>query len=325
MKVVASGGLLQPSSFFKLKRMTQPFSFTLPAFAKINRFLRVLGKREDNFHEIYTAFQTVSLCDKLSFTESENLSLTCNNPTVPIDEENLIIKAGKVLQERFKIEKGAEIYLEKNIPSPGGLGGGSADCAIALLGLLKLWNLKISQQELNEIGKNLGSDVPFFFTGGTALGIGRGTEIEEIEDITEQFMIIVTPNINISTPLAFSKLNAPYLTNFSPKSILKICRDEVEKLKSQQETPINDFELVIYKIEPELKRIKEKLLKCGAKNVLMSGSGASIFSIFENEETRQATLKALEKEVNWRKFAVATVSRSEYREALKDVLKVVSD
>lgn len=305
--------------------MSQSFTFTLPAFAKINWFLKVLGKREDGFHELFTAFQTVSLCDKLSFTESDNLYLSCNDPNIPINDENLIIKAAKVLQERFKINKGAEIYLEKNIPSPGGLGGGSADCAVALLGLLKLWNLKISLRELTEIGKNLGSDVPFFFTGGTALGKGRGTEIEEIEEIEEKYMIIVTPNINIHTPLAFSKLNAPHLTNLSSKSILKICCDEAQKLRSRREALINDFELVIYEIEPELKRIKENLLECGAQSALMSGSGASIFGIFENEETRQATLKALETEISWRKFAVATVSRKNYREVLKEVLEVVSD
>lgn len=300
-------------------------TFTLPAFAKINWFLRILGKREDDFHELCTAFQTVSLCDHLTFAESNELILTCDDEHIPTDEQNLIIRAAKVLQKKYGIKKGAKIHLEKNIPSPGGLGGGSADCAIALLGLARLWNIRISLSEFCAIGKNLGSDIPFFFYGGTALGTGRGTEITVIEDVTEKFLIIVTPNINVPTPLAFTQLNAPRLTNLSPKSILKICCDEAEKFHSQQFVPKNDFEPVIYKIEPELERVKEKLLKCGAKNAMMSGSGASIFGIFENEETRQASLKALNEEVNWRKFAVATVSRNEYREALKDVLEVVSD
>jgi 4-diphosphocytidyl-2-C-methyl-D-erythritol kinase len=157
------------------------------------------------------------------------------------------------------------------------------------------------------------------------LGIGRGTEIEPVPDFTRQFMLLVTPPVDVSSAGAFAKLNAPRLTNFSPKSILKICRDEAEKVFSQQTTPINDFEKIIFEIEPEIKRVKETLLSGGAKSVLMTGSGASIFAIFENEETRQATLKALEIETNWRKFAVATVSREEYRAALKDVLEVVSD
>ncbi|MEK7723359.1 MAG: 4-(cytidine 5'-diphospho)-2-C-methyl-D-erythritol kinase [Acidobacteriota bacterium] len=300
-------------------------NFTLPAFAKINWFLRILGKRDDNFHELCTAFQTISLADYLTFSDSDELILTCNDANIPTNEENLIIRAAKTLQEKFGISKGAKIYLEKNIPSPGGLGGGSADCAVALLGLLKLWDLKISLSDLIEIGKNLGSDVPFFFFGGTALGIDRGTEITEFSDVTEKFILVITPNISISTPLAFAKFNAPRLTKLSSKSILKICSDEAEKLFSGQTVPLNDFESVIFEIEPELKRVKEALLSYGAKRALMSGSGASIFGIFENEETRQATLKALNGEITWRKFAVATVSRNNYREALKNVLDVVSD
>lgn len=300
-------------------------SFRLPAFAKINWFLKILGKREDNYHEICTAFQTVSLADYLTFTADDVLFLTCSDETIPTDEKNLIIQAANILREKFEIKNGAKIHLEKNIPSPGGLGGGSSDCAIAILGLLKLWNLKIDLSELIEIGKILGSDVPFFFYGGTALGIGRGTEIANIEEMREDFGLIVTPNISIPTPIAFAKLNAPHLTNLSSKSILKICFDEAEKLLSKQDVPINDFESVIFEIEPEIKCVKEKLLSCGAKNALMSGSGASIFGIFENEETRQATIKALENHLDWRMFAVATVSRNSYREALKNVLDVVSD
>jgi 4-diphosphocytidyl-2-C-methyl-D-erythritol kinase len=303
--------------------MIQP-SFTLPAFAKINWFLRILGKREDNFHELCTAFQTISLADYLSFSANDELILTCDDSSIPTDEQNLIIRAARILQEKFSVSNGAKIHLEKNIPSPGGLGGGSADCAIALLGLLKLWGLKINFGELCEIGKNLGSDVPFFFYGGTALGIGRGTEITEFVEVEKKYLVLVTPHISVPTPLAFAKLNAPRLTNYEPKSILKICSDEAEKLFSGQTVPINDFEPVIFGIEPELKRVKEKLLSHGAENAVLSGSGASIFGIFENEETRQATLKALDNE-DWRKFAVATVSRSEYREALKNVLDVVSD
>ncbi|MBX7173212.1 MAG: 4-(cytidine 5'-diphospho)-2-C-methyl-D-erythritol kinase [Pyrinomonadaceae bacterium] len=300
-------------------------SFKIPAFAKINWFLRILGKREDNFHELCTAFQTISLCDFLSFSEHTELILKCNDQNIPTDEQNLIIRAAKLLQKRFGIKKGAEIYLEKNIPSPGGLGGGSADCAVALLGLLKLWGLNISRTELCEMGKSLGSDVPFFFFGGTALGIGRGAEIIEDEEVKEKFVVLVTPNISVPTPTAFAKLNAPRLTNYSSKSILKLCCNEAQSFRLQQTTPINDFEKVIFEIEPEIKRAKEKLLESGAKLALMSGSGASVFGIFENEETRQATLKAFNEEVNWRKFAVATVSREKYREALKNVLKVVSD
>src|ERR687889_796685 len=111
-------------------------SFTLPSFAKINWFLRISGKRSDGFHELCTVFQTVSLHDNLAFTESEDLILTCNKTYIPMGDKNLIIKAANVIRGKFGVKKGAKIYLEKNIPSPGGLGGGSSNAAIAVLGLL---------------------------------------------------------------------------------------------------------------------------------------------------------------------------------------------
>ncbi|HEX8735937.1 MAG TPA: 4-(cytidine 5'-diphospho)-2-C-methyl-D-erythritol kinase [Pyrinomonadaceae bacterium] len=292
-------------------------SFTLPAFAKINWFLRVLGKREDGFHEICTAFQTISLHDNLTFSESEEFALTCDKPNIPVDERNLIFRAGAALREKFGIKKGARIHLEKRIPAPGGLGGGSSDAAIALFGLAKLWQIEISFDDLCETGARIGSDVPFFFFGGTALGTGRGTEIFSIDEREEKFMLVVAPEIDVPTAQAFAGLNALRLTNRTPESILKYCRSEAEKLNLRHSNLENDFEPSVFKIEPEIKRAKEKLLRLGASKALMSGSGASVYAVFDKEETRQATLKALENEQDWRMFAVATISRREYREALR--------
>lgn len=293
--------------------------FTLPSFAKINWNLRVLGKRDDGFHELCTVFQTVSLHDNLSFSEADELILTCDNEKIPTDETNLIIKAAKVLRERFEIKKGAKIHLEKRIPAPGGLGGGSSNAAIALLGLKKLWNLEISFAELNEIGKVLGSDVPLFFYGGTLLGTGRGTEIIELKDVIEENLLIVTPSVDVPTGEAFRRLNAPHLTNFESKSILKICQIEAERVDIRQTELKNDFEKSVFAVEPEIERVKQKLLEFGANRSLLSGSGASVFAIFDKQETRQATIKALETEKDWRMFAVAAISREEYRAALEKV------
>jgi 4-diphosphocytidyl-2-C-methyl-D-erythritol kinase len=292
-------------------------SFTLPAFAKINWFLRVLGKRDEAFHEICTAFQTISLHDNLTFSETDEIVLTCDQPHIPVDERNLIFRAALVLREKFGIKTGAKIHLEKRIPAPGGLGGGSSDAAIALLGLAKLWQIEIAFDDLCEIGAELGSDVPFFFFGGTAGGRGRGTEIFPIDEREEKFMLIVTPKIDVPTARAFADLKTPRLTNQSPESILKHCRSEAEKLNLRQSVLINDFEPSVFKIQPEIKRVKEKLLEQGASRALMSGSGASVYAVFDKQETRQATLKALVDKQDWRKFAVATISRKEYREALE--------
>jgi 4-diphosphocytidyl-2-C-methyl-D-erythritol kinase len=301
-------------------------SFTLPAFAKINWFLRVLGRRDDDFHELCTVFQTVSLHDRLTFFANDEILLTCDDSKIPTDQRNLIYRAAISLRERFGIKQGARIYLEKRIPAPGGLGGGSSDAAIALLGLAKLWRIEVTLAEFCEIGSVLGSDVPYFFHGGTALGTGRGTEVLPVQEIDEKYMLIVTPAAMVPTQSAFAGLNAPRLTNQTAESILKICRIEAEKLNLRHSDLKNDFEQSVFRIEPEIKRVKKKLLESGAARALMSGSGASVFAVFDKEETRQATLKALEVEINWRKFAVTTVARDEYRAALRNLVpEVVSD
>jgi 4-diphosphocytidyl-2-C-methyl-D-erythritol kinase len=288
-------------------------SFRLPSFAKINLFLRVLGKRADGFHEICTIFQTVSLCDHLTFSECDRILLSCDNERIPTDDGNLIVKAAKLLQERYAVKKGAAIYLEKNIPAPGGLGGGSSNAATAIFGLMRLWEIEVDSKDLQLIGEKLGSDVPFFFAGGTGLGTGRGTEISSLADFREKSLLIVTPNVDVSTKDAFARLHAPDLTNKGSKSILQICRDDVNSLYSWQSTLENDFERVIFEIEPEIRQVKEKLVQCGAKSALLSGSGASVFGIFETDEQRQDTLKMLSGEKSWRVFPTETVSRLAYQ------------
>ncbi len=292
---------------------------SLPSFAKINWHLRIVGKREDGFHELWTIFQTVSLCDELIFEEAEELILTCDNPLIPVGETNLIVRAARSLQAEFGTNFRAKIHLQKRIPAPGGLGGGSSNAAVALLGLRKLWNLEISLAELSVIGARLGSDVPFFLVGGTADGSGRGTEIEPIADIEEKLMLVVTPEINVSTAEAFAGINAPRLTKFDSKSILEICFEQAGKLNLKQDKLKNDFEPSVFEIEPEIGEIKRFLSNNGASIALLSGSGASVFAVFDKQETRQATMKAIESAGNWRQFAVATISREQYRAALAEV------
>jgi 4-diphosphocytidyl-2-C-methyl-D-erythritol kinase len=288
-------------------------SITLPSFAKINLFLHVLGKRTDGFHELFTAFQTVSLCDKLTFTPSDSLNLTCSDATMPTDEKNLIIKAAQLLQKMANVNRGARIHLEKHIPYPGGLGGGSSNAAVTLLGLATLWNLKTNNSELLSIASEIGSDVPFFLVGGTAIGRGRGTEILEVSNFSQKYMIIVTPSIDVPTAQAYSNLSAEDLTNIDSKSILKICREAEDKLQTGNLMFVNDFENSVFEIKPEIKLIKEKLFEVGAKQALLSGSGASIFAIFDNEKKRQVAFDELKSENNLRKFAVSTISRQDYQ------------
>ncbi|MEZ5425931.1 MAG: 4-(cytidine 5'-diphospho)-2-C-methyl-D-erythritol kinase [Pyrinomonadaceae bacterium] len=287
-------------------------SFSLPAFAKINLNLRVLGKRGDGFHEICTVFQTVSLCDRLTFSGGDGIRLTCSDANVPTDESNLIVRAANLLREKFNIGPGARIHLEKRIPSPGGLGGGSSDGAVALAGLARLWHLPLRLSDLIPLGRILGSDVPFFFFGGTALGTGRGTEVFPLDDVVENHLLIVTPGVDVPTPQAFRLLGAPHLTNKDSKSILQICRFEARALNLRQSDLVNDFEKAVFQIEPEIGRVRERLFRLGARRALMSGSGASVFAVFDSKEKLQDAFDDLQNEPDWRKFRVKTVPRRDY-------------
>jgi 4-diphosphocytidyl-2-C-methyl-D-erythritol kinase len=270
----------------------------------------------DGYHDIFTIFQTVSLYDTLSFEEADELSLECDDPAVPTDASNLILRAAERLRIEFADSPRARIRLEKRIPLGGGLGGGSSNAAAALVGLSRMWGIDAGQAELRRIGAELGSDVPFFFEGGTAAGFGRGTEIEPLRDFRAESMLIVTPDINVSTAKAYAALSARNLTNEESNRILRVCRTEAESEDLLHSAARNDFEETVFAEHPDLGRAKRRLIELGAERAMMSGSGASVFAIFDKEETRRAALKALDDEVNWRKFAVAAVSRDEYRAGL---------
>lgn len=293
-------------------------ALTLPAFAKINWTLRVQGRRSDGFHELRTIFQTISLQDSLIFQEStaEELRLTCDAPDIPLDESNLILRAARALRERHGIKQGAKIHLEKRIPAAGGLGGGSSDAAIALLGLAHLWQLETSRDELCEIGAQLGADVPFFFTGGTALGTGLGTEVSPLEEAHAEHLLVVAPGVKVSTAEAYKALNAPALTKQLSDIILSISRADEQFHDSLHEALHNDFEPVVFRLYPEIERVKKALLAEGARGALLAGSGSSVFGIFDNREAQQRALAALRAEKDWRIFACSSIARKEYLKAL---------
>jgi 4-diphosphocytidyl-2-C-methyl-D-erythritol kinase len=288
-------------------------SLTLPSFAKVNLDLRVLGKRGDGYHDIFTIFQTISLHDTVTFDVADELSLECEDPDVPTDGSNLILRAAGRLRASFGISQGTRIRLEKSIPMGGGLGGGSSNAAVTLIGLSKLWGIDAQQPQLKLIAAELGSDVPFFLEGGTAAGSGRGTEIEPLSDFRAEYMLIVTPSVHVSTASAYAGLQAESLTNVESNRILRVCRSEAKSMDFVRLEAVNDFERSVFAEYPEVGRVKRRLIELGANRVMMSGSGASVFAVFDKEETRRAALKALDDEVNWRKFAVAAVSRDEYR------------
>lgn len=288
----------------------------LPSFGKVNLHLQVVGRRLDGFHDLCTVFQTISLHDELTIAAADGIQLTCGDEHIPVGEQNLVVRAAIELQREFNVRCGARIHLEKRIPAPGGLGGGSSNAAVALLGLRKLWGVHAGVEALHPVAERLGSDVPFFLYGGTALGMGRGESVEPIEDFVAESMLVVTPNVAVATRDAFKRLNATVLTKQESKRRLQICRFDLESADFKYTAFKNDFETTVFAAYPEVERVKITLLDLGARQAMLSGSGGSVFAVFDKNETRQTALKALDKEVNWRKFAVAAVSRSEFRGAV---------
>ena len=293
-------------------------SLTLPSFAKINWSLRVLGKRPNGYHEVLTVLQTVSLSDELTFRlrDDARIHVSCDDRSVPTDETNLVVKAGLALRKRLQSSTGADVTLTKRIPAQGGLGGASSNAAVALLALNALWNCKLPTDELNLIARDLGSDVPFFLTGGRSIGIGTGTTVKGVHDQPKQHLIIVTPNAKVSTATAYAALNAVSLTTFDVASILSSSLADVLSADSRQLPLCNDFERVIFEIEPEIERVKAALLESGARGALLAGSGSSVFGVFDDEALRNDALGNLKSEAGWRTFSCETISRDEYFTAI---------
>ncbi len=297
-------------------------SFSLPSFAKINWSLRILGKRLDGYHEIRTVLQTISLHDDLHFTSSagEDILFSCDDPLIPIDENNLVVRAAQSLRDRYAIRTGASIRLQKRIPAKGGLGGGSSNAAVALLGLSQLWELETDVPNLIELAAELGADVPFFLHGGRALATGIGTQISPWPDANLQHLLIIAPMASVSTAEAYKALQAPALTTLDSDPILAISRREADFGDSDQwhlcDHYENDFEHVIFDTEPEIWRARNAVLKAGARRALLAGSGSSVFGIFDNREAQRLAVNQLQAESDWRIFSCFTLSRGEYLQAI---------
>lgn len=293
-------------------------AFTLSSFAKINWTLHVLGRRADNYHDLRTVFQTITLHDTLSFAPGadDQIHLVCNAPDVPTDERNLVLRAARALQQHYCITKGATVSLNKSIPAMGGLGGGSSNAAVALLGFAQLWNLSLSLTELIRLGASLGADVPFFFVGGTALGTGLGTEVSPLPDVKTQHLLIVKPRAGVSTAEAYKALDERALTKGKSDTILFSSRANDSFADSLPEALYNDFEFAVFHLEPEIKRVRDSLVEAGARKALLSGSGASVYGVFDDEAAQQRALSKLESEIDWQVFKCATLGREEYYRAL---------
>src|SRR5437762_5710580 len=231
---------------------------TLPAFAKINLSLRILGKRADGYHDLDTIFQTISLHDNLivSPTDKSEIEFWCDDRRLPVDENNLVVRAAEALRSHFAVKNGARIRLEKRTPVQAGLGGGSSDAAVTLLALKRFWEVKVVTDDLIEIGSRIGADVPFFFYGGTARGTDAGAEIAVLPDAPEKFLLVVKPNANISTSDAYHLLDERSLTTPDSKTTLSSSQFTENFDNAGFDALHNDFEEIAFALEPEILRAK---------------------------------------------------------------------
>jgi 4-diphosphocytidyl-2-C-methyl-D-erythritol kinase len=295
----------------------------IPALAKVNLRLEVLGKRPDGFHELRTIFQSISLKDELRLRSMRtsgielrvrgNASLS-NEPV----EKNLVYRAVDALRQEFRQRDGIAIELRKAIPAGRGLGGGSSDAASALIGYLRLAKKQLPRERLFELAATLGADVPFFLEGGRALGIGKGDEIYPLPDIPKLHLLVVSPNaIHVPTPDAYRWLDAPkldaaQLTN-SPGNP-KLYRFCALSWSLQGSPLLNDFEDAVFQQHPRLAELKRDLLQNGATEALLAGSGSAVIGVFPSPAKARRAAVGFPLDQT---FVCETVSRDSYRRLIQ--------
>jgi len=295
----------------------------IPAYAKINLRLDILGKRADGFHELRTIFQTISLHDELKLGTSRRpgiaLRILGNESLLrePV-EKNLVYRAVDALRRELKIRGGVEIELRKKIPTGRGLGGGSSDAAAALLGYLQLTGKKIRQARLLEIAASLGADVPFFLLGGRALGANKGDEIYPLPDIPKLHVLVVSPkDIHVPTPDAYRWLKAKPLRLTKSAANSKLFEFCALCWSAQGSGLSNDFEGPVFRRHPRLDQIKRALLRRGAAEASLAGSGSAVFGVFPSPAMARRAAVGFPHDQT---FVCETVSRGRYFRSVKGAL-----
>ena len=266
----------------------------LDAYGKINLGLDVLGKRDDGYHDLDMIMQSVDLADKIIITKNDSGEITVKSNTgkIPNDESNLAYKAAKVLIDEFDIKKGVEIEIEKNIPISGGMAGGSTDCAAVLKGMNKLFKLKLSEQDLMDRGVKLGADVPYCIMGKTARAQGIGEILTPIPNKLKGYIVLAKPPISVSTGFVYGRIDEVEVKN-KPDTEAMIEAIKNKDLKALSDTICNVLEEVTIPDYPIVQEIKDKMMAHGALNSMMTGSGPTVFGLYDDKKKAIETVDAL--------------------------------
>ncbi|QAA31414.1 4-(cytidine 5'-diphospho)-2-C-methyl-D-erythritol kinase [Clostridium manihotivorum] len=256
----------------------------LKAYAKINIALDVVGKREDGYHLLRMIMQTVDLYDIVDVNEnegSEDIVITCDNPFIPTDSRNLCYKAAKLFKERYNLNSGVKINITKKIPMSAGMAGGSTDAAAVLKGMNEVFNINATEQELINLGLQIGADVPYCIKGGTALCEGIGEIIKPLRPFKNYILVIVKPPFGVSTKEVYGMLDIKRIYRH-PRVNNIIHEMKSGNIKYVSENMKNVLENVTIRKHPLIKGIKESMMNLGALGALMSGSGPTVFAFFED-------------------------------------------
>lgn len=266
----------------------------LQAFAKINLGLDVLGKREDGYHEVRMIMQTIRMYDQLDMRKSvePGIHLTTNKKYIPVDENNLVWRAAKLMMDTCGIMEGVSIHLHKVIPVAAGMAGGSSDAAATLVGMNRLFHCGLSKEKLMELGVQIGADVPYCVLRGTALAEGIGEKLTVLPPMPDCWILIGKPAISVSTKYVYTTLDLNTDTVHPDIDGMKKALEDgnLYGITERMGNVLQDVTIPAY---PEVERIKEQMKTLGAVNAMMSGSGPTVFGIFDNEEKAQEACQKL--------------------------------
>lgn len=273
-------------------------SIKLKSRAKVNLSIDVLGKRQDGYHLVEMIMQTIDLYDLIEINEKDNDQITIKSTSdeIPLDCNNLVYKAANLIKKTFNINKGVEIHIKKNIPVAAGMAGGSSNAAAALVGLNKLWNLNLSNQQLEKIGLKLGADVPFCINGGAVLALGIGEELTPIKGLTKDVCILVCkPDLFVSTKEVYECIDSKDIDKRPNNKFLIECLKN-EDTRQLAENMFNVLEGVTMDKHPVIQQIKDIMTNNRALGAMMSGSGPTVFGLYENREDAVKCKAILEKQ-----------------------------
>lgn len=264
------------------------------ARAKINLGLDVLRKREDGYHELRMVMQTIGLCDEIRMekTERQGIFVRTNRPELPVDERNLVYRAARLLMEEFTISGGVCIDLDKQIPMAAGLAGGSADAAAVLSGMNDLYGLGLTQQQLRERGVKLGADIPYCIMGGTALAEGIGERLTPLPPAPGCHVLLAKPWIDVSTGFVYGHLRADEIREHPDidGQADAICRGSFSQMTALMG---NVLETVTIPAHPVIQEIKDEMIRLGAAGAMMSGSGPTVFGLFDDKEKAETAYRQM--------------------------------